>query len=370
MIRQMVCVSAVVATAIACGGGAGHDAPDAGGQSGPDARGQGSPDAGVQGWSQIDIGDSDVEALRFTDDQHAFLAVSFGSRQGLHVTTDGAATWQPRELDVGPFGVGFPASLSTILVAGNGSKPVWVSTDRGALFMPVTWNQPGFPASVRFFDENTVLMGDAVGDRVFRSSDAGQTWTIHLFTREVLPGTHSIEVQGNNAWVVGGPAYTPDGTGATIAYSSDAALTWTITTLKDNAHLFRGGSLHGIAVVSPAEIWVAGENRQIYHTTDGMQTWTQIKGIPSEFIHFGGIAVRGNTIVAAGSVFLGGTGGYGIYRSTDGGNTFQLFDERYSPYVPDGLGVHGVEQNTKGDLFVFGYSGLFWKYAGLMLGKG
>lgn len=190
------CWGHAVAVALTIGCGASHD----------------SPDAGAQDWAQIDVGDSSVEALRFTDDQHAFLAVSDGPWQGLHATADGAATWKPRELDVAPFGVGFSASLNTILVAGSGSKPVWTSTDRGALFMPVAWNQPGFPASVRFLDENTVIMGDAVGDRLFRSTDAGQTWTIHLFTREVLPGTHAIEVQGKNAWVVGGPAYTPDGT--------------------------------------------------------------------------------------------------------------------------------------------------------------
>lgn len=337
---------------IACGCSAGHN----------------DPDAGVQGWSEIDVQGSSVEQLRFTDDQHGFLAVSDGLWRGLRVTADGAATWQPRELDVEPFGVGFSPSLNTVLVAGSGPKPVWTSTDRGASFMPVAWNQPGFPASVRFLDESTVVMGDAVGDRVFRSSDAGQTWNLHLFTREVLPGTRSIATLANNVWVVGGPAYTSDGTGATIAYSSDGALTWTIVTIKDNAHLFRGGSLHGIAVVSATEIWVVGENRQFYHTTDGMQTWTQIKGIPSTFDHFGGIAVRGDTIVAAGSVvFDDGSTGYGVYRSTDGGKTFQIFDARPTD-IPDGLGVFGVEQTRKGDLFVYGYAGLLWRYAGAMLG--
>jgi photosystem II stability/assembly factor-like uncharacterized protein len=186
---------------------------------------------------------------------------------------------------------------------------------------------------------------------------------VHLFTREVLPGTHHIESLGaRNAWIVGGPSFNGDGTGATVAYSSDAAQTWTIANLTDNAHLFKGGSLHGIAVVSATELWVAGENRQVFHTTDGMHTWTQIKGIPSEILHFGGVAVRGNTIALAGTA---PPGDYVLYRSTDGGATFQIVDRRAAPGVWDAGGVHGVTQTNNGDLFVYGYDGLLWKYTGV-----
>ncbi len=362
-------IPAAVALAAACGCGTSRDdarpgGPDAG-AGGRDASPGRDSGPGGQGWTfaEIDVGNSTIEDVRFSDDQHGFIAASDGSSRGLLVTSDGGVTWQSRELDVVPFGVGASPSLNTILAAGSGTRPVWSSSDHGASFAPVAWTLGGWPAAVRFLDEQVAFMGDEVGDRVFRSSDAGQTWSVHLFTRDVLPGTHHIESQGNShAWIVGGPSFRGDGTGATIASSADAAQTWTITNITDSAHLFKGGSLHGIAVVSPADIWVAGENRQVFHTTDGMRTWTQIKGIPSDFLHFGGIAVRGNTIVIAGSIPFDN---YGLYRSTDGGVTFQIIDRRPAPSVWDAGGIHGVTQTSNGDLFVFGYDGLLWKYAGV-----
>src|SRR6185295_20159090 len=98
-------------------------------------------------------------------------------------------------------------------------------------------------------------------------------------------------------------------------------------------------------------------------TTDGMRTWTQIKGIPSEILYFGGVAVRGSTIVLAGSI---PPRDYGLYRSTDGGATFQIIDRRQAPGVWDAGGVRGVTATNRGDLFVYGYDGLLWKYAGVL----
>jgi len=240
---------------------------------------------------------------------------------------------------------------------------VWSSIDHGVSFSAVAWTLGGWPASVRFLDEQIVFMGDEVGDRVFRSADAGQTWAVHTFTRDVLPGTHAIESLGTSrAWIVGGPAFRGDGTGATIASWSDGAQTWTITTLTDHDHV--GGSLHGVAVVSAAELWVAGDNRQVFHTTDTMRTWTQLDGIPAEILHFGGVAVRGTTVVLAASI---APGDYGLYRSTDGGATFQIIDRRVA-VAWDPHGVHGVTQTREGDLFVHGYAGLLWRYSRVMLG--
>ena len=34
----------------------------------------------------------------------------------------------------------------------------------------------------------------------------------------------------------------------------------------------------------------------------------------------------------------------------------------------DAASVHGVTQTTSGDLFVYGFGGLLWKYTGVMLG--
>lgn len=342
---------------------------DAGGVAeGPDGRSGQGPGSGGQGWmpAELLVGSATIETVRFIDDQHGFLAGSDGALHGLFATSDGGAIWQLRPLDVAPYGVGSSPSQTTILAVGSGTQPVWSSSDHGASFMAVAWTLGGWPASVQFLDEQTVFVGDEVGDRVFRSSDAGQTWSVHLFGQDVLPGTRAIESLGSShAWIVGGPSYRGDGTGATVAYSSDAAQTWTIAALTDRAHQRAGGTLCAIAVVSATEIWVAGENRQVFHTTDGMRTWTQLDGIPLDVRHFGGVAVRGNTVVLAGSI---GSGDYGLYRSIDGGDTFQIIGRRSRSGAWDPRGIHGVTQTSQGDLFVYGHDGLLWKYSGVMLG--
>src|SRR6185295_13563850 len=201
------------------------DAGAAGQDAGAEGQGPGSGEQGFT-FSVIPIVGSTIEAVAFADDEHGFLAASDSASRVLYVTADGGTTWQPREVGVVPYGVAASPSLTTVLASGIGSPAVWSSSDGGASFAPVTWTLGGFPAALRFLDEQTVFMGDEVGDRVFRSTDAGQTWSVHLFTREVLPGTHHIESLGSrHAWIVGGPSFNGDGTGATVAYSSDAART-------------------------------------------------------------------------------------------------------------------------------------------------
>lgn len=333
------------------------DPPATGGATDPDGDGKAS------GWSALAVDDSTIESVRFTDAMHGFALASDGTNEGVLFTEDGGATWSRRAVDVTPFGIGSSANGEQLWVVGSGSKSVWTSSDEGQTFAPLATTPGGWPAAVHFFDVQTILVTDETGDKVSLSTNGGATWEKHTFTREILPGTKALTVRGTDAWIVGGPSYTPDGTGANIAHSPDSGKTWQITQLKDGAHLFRGGSLHALAAVSATEQWAAGDNRQLFHTTDGWKTSTQIKGIPDSIRHFGGIVVRGSKISLAAS----SDAGYALYQSTDGGKTFEITDDRAcpDPMLCDGNGVHGMASSDDGSaIFVYGYAGLLWRYPG------
>jgi photosystem II stability/assembly factor-like uncharacterized protein len=319
--------------------------------------------ANASGWSQLAVDDSTIESVRFTDAMHGFALASDGASEGLLYTDDGGATWSHREVEVTPFGIGSSANSEQLWVVGSGPKSVWTSSDKGQTFAPLATTPGGWPAALHFFDLKTILVTDETGDTVSLSTDGGATWNKHAFTRDILPGTKALTVRGADAWIVGGPSYTPDGSGANIAHSPDSGKTWEITQLKDGAHLHKGGSLHALAAVSANEQWAAGDNRQLFHTTDGWKTSTQVKGIPASIHSFGGIVVRGSKISLAAS----SDAGYALYQSTDGGKTFQVTDDRGcpNPALCDDNGVHGMAASADGSvLFVYGYAGLLWKYPG------
>src|SRR5262249_23649161 len=134
-----------------------------------------------------------------------------------------------------------------------------------------------------------------------------------------------------------------------------------ITRLMDKAHDFKSGQLRGIAAVSADDVWVAGAARQIFHTTDGGKSWTQITGVPDLIDHFGDIGVDGQRVVA-GAILQGN--GLGIYESTDGGTSFNLLDFSASCPTPGLCEVYGVAMRPGGGAVAYGYAGT-WITSGL-----
>jgi photosystem II stability/assembly factor-like uncharacterized protein len=155
-------------------------------------------------------------------------------------------------------------------------------------------------------------------------------------------------------YIVGGEADTQSG--AAVAYSPDKGNTWTQMNLTDNANLYQGGQLLAVAVVSPTEMWVAGASQQIYHTTDSMKTWTQVKHVPTSIETFGGIAVdnNGQHIMA-----LGWGDQLCIYESTDGGATFAI---TFQDECGDDCGPLGLTVVNPNLAFIYGYAGVYYRF--------
>jgi photosystem II stability/assembly factor-like uncharacterized protein len=238
---------------------------------------------------------------------------------------------------------------------GGSERPLWFSSDGGDRFAPVETAPLDFIHGVHFWDPMHGLLTSDTGDRVHVTSDGGASWQTHSFGRDVLPGIDAFAVLGPEVWVVGGASFT--GSGATIGHSSDGGNQWTVSQLHDRANDFKGGALKSIAVVSASELWVAGEGRQIYHTVDGMKSWTQVAAIPPAIDRFGGIAVDGMHIVAGANT----ANAIGIYESFDDGVHWEFRD--FSKACSSNCEIYGVIFAKPGIGYAYGRAGTFLRYS-------
>jgi photosystem II stability/assembly factor-like uncharacterized protein len=332
--------------------GPGNTDPD-GGTGRPD--GGGRPDSGtpnLHGWHRVESpgGSGNVSDIFFLDAQRGWMTVSEGVNNGVFSTSNAGATWTHQKRDYSAFTVTALPDGNSVWVAGSDSPTLFASTNGGQDLAPVRTAVADFPRALHFWDSTTGLIASEVGDRVRRTTDSGATWSTHTFTREVMPGIHELAVLGNEVWVVGGPSFTSNGTGANIGYSADRGATWSTRLLEDKAHDYKGGSLQGVAVVNTNEVWVAGLNRQLYFTKDKMQTWTQVRNVPSDIVDFRGIAISGDHIVAGCHLH----DGICIYESFDHGATWAI---TFTEACDDLCDVRGVVFAGPDTAYIYGYNG-------------
>ncbi len=95
-----------------------------------------------------------------------------------------------------------------------------------------------------------------------------------------------------------------------------------------------GGRTRAILIVSETEIFTGGVSGGLWRSTNGGNNWTQVVSFPNCMIGSIGKAGNGDIYVGTGSMFDGAGGeggsgfrGRGVYRSTDGGNTWTIVDD-------------------------------------------
>ena len=227
---------------------------------------------------------------------------------GIWKTTSGGVTWFPvfdQEKSVDSVGaIQVAPSNADIVYAGAGDpisgslgNGMWKSTDAGT-----TWKHIGLEDTVKIdsivvdpTDPNLVLasaLGDTTrkGGGVWRSTDGGQTWTNTL--------------------------KTPDYDGVRdLQYAYDAPNVMLAATQGTNDG--RGGAAGGRGGAQ-----ARSKPAQLFKSTDKGVTWTQIKIPPFE----GRIALalamqtKGQRFYIVGNAIENGSG---LYRSDDGGATWQ-----------------------------------------------
>src|SRR5712691_437378 len=264
---------------------------------------------------------------------------------------------------VGPFrggrtraAAGVPNQPNVFYIgAVNGG--VWKSTDYGRTWAPIFDGEPTQSIgdiAVAPSDPNIVYVGSgeglqrpdlSVGDGIYRSADAGKTWT-HLH-----PGLHdgqqipALAVDPRNpnrlfAAVLGHPygANTERG----IFLSEDGGTSWKKVLYKDEN---TGGADVQIDPANPqivyASLWqgrqgpwedgndYSGPGGGLFKSTDGGNTWRQLtNGLPNNLVqvHIAIAPSQPNRLYAAFSTTqksqYGSGKGLGFYRSDDGGETW------------------------------------------------
>ncbi|NBC18465.1 MAG: glycosyl hydrolase, partial [Bacteroidetes bacterium] len=195
-------------------------------------------------------------------------------------------------------------------------------------------------ADIAFHPENTNIWYVAVGSGgVWKTTNAGTTWE-PIFDDQSSYSIGSVAIdpsRPNVVWVgtgenVGGRHV---GYGDGVYKSTDGGQTWTNMGLEASEHLstilVHPDDSDVVWVAAQGPLWNAGGERGLYKTTDGGQTWTRTLGDDAwtgvtdlvmdprdPDVLYAATWQRHRTVAA----YLGGGPGSGIHKSTDGGETW------------------------------------------------
>jgi photosystem II stability/assembly factor-like uncharacterized protein len=293
---------------------------------------------------------------------------------GVWKSVDAGGTWKPIFDDVKA-----SASIGAIAVAASNPNIVYVGTGEGNLRGDVTWGGGVFKSTdagatwthigladtrqigaliVDSHDPNVVLVaaiGHAFGPNtergVFRTADGGKTWSRVLYKDE-LTGAIDLAADPHNAkivyaalWQVRRQPWTFEsgGPGSGLYRSADGGLTW--AQLK--AHGLPAGILGRIDVaVSPVDssrIYANIEAKEggLYRSDDAGTTWRRVSDdgrIRQRAWYFSKIYADTK---ALDTVYALNTG---MLRSVDGGKTFGLVSATHGDH--HGLWIDPNDANT------------------------
>ncbi len=285
---------------------------------------------------------------------------------------------------IGPFRGGRTVAISGVphrpnvfyMAAVNGG--VWKTTDSGNTWNPIFDDQPTGSVgalAVAPSDANIIYVGSgeglqrpdlATGDGIYKSTDAGKTWT-HLGSQNAQQITAILvdPKDANRVFVAAeGHPYGPN-TERGVFRSTDGGQTFQRILYKDEntgaADLAfdptNSQAIYAVlwaARVAPWEvrsgtsITIAGSG--LYKSADGGETWRPLtKGLPSASDDLGrmGIAIapsRASRIYASVEAKPGKSG---VYRSDDGGESWERVnsDRRIGGRGPGALGIAVAPDN-------------------------
>lgn len=316
---------------------------------------------------------------------------------GLHRTADGGATWQlilPYYMARGRAPIIMDPSNSNRMIMLLETNGIRLSTDGG-----FTWSAigGGFSTTGVAIDAAGVLWATG-DDEVFRSDDHGATWTELPFTPNQIAVSvvaHPTIAEKVYVRTPGGGLYGTDDGGATwqqrgglgphrmelidpatnslyavsgtstagpgIYKSTNDGVSWTafdtglpnqITSLVADPH-------------DSTRLYAAAHNGDIYRTTGDGSTWEPLNaGLPDGYSVAGGqLAMTADTPAA---LFYADDG---VYRSVDGGTTWQMSDNGISALniqgvaVDPGMPARVFASHWRNRIYHSEDGGTLWNYA-------
>lgn len=223
----------------------------------------------------------------------AFAQISPETFNGLKLRNIGPATMSGRIVDLAVV-----ESDTYTFYAATSTGGVWKTTDNGITFKPV------------FEKENT----HSVGDIAVHQADPDIVWV----------GTGERANRQSSSW------------GDGVYVSRDGGETWTNVGLKDSHHIGRivlhPTDPNRAYVAAMGHLWGPNEERGLYHTTDGGETWERLIYVDEDtgVVDVAMDPSDPNILYAATYQrrrrpygFHGGGPGSGLHKSTDGGKTWK-----------------------------------------------
>jgi len=216
-------------------------------------------------------------------------------------------------------------SRPSTIYAAIGPSGIWKSENNGTTWAPV------------FFKESTV----SVGDIAVSQSNPSIIWA----------GTG--EATCRNSVTIGDGVYK----------SVDAGKTWTNMGLKETRHISRilinRGDPNIVYVAAMGHLWGPNSDRGIYRTLDGGKTWAKVLYV-NDNTGFADIAMDpGNSLVLYAAAYehrrlpynyTGGGPGSGLYKSEDGGATWKRLAKDLPEGVMGRIGI-GVARSRPGVVY-------------------
>ena len=197
----------------------------------------------------------------------------------------------------------------------------------------------------------TVFVGAASGG-VWKSVNGGTTYK-PVFDREDVQSIGAVAIDPSNSkivWVGTGEAWLRNSVsvGDGVYKSTDGGENWTNVGLKDSEHiakiLVNPSDSNDVLACATGHLWDDNDERGVYQTTDGGKTWKKVLAGVNGASGCAMIArskQEPKTIYAAmwdfrrqGWTFRSGGPGSGLFKSSDGGATWNEIDEKTASGLP------------------------------------
>ncbi|PPK88725.1 photosystem II stability/assembly factor-like uncharacterized protein [Neolewinella xylanilytica] len=247
-----------------------------------------------------------------------------------------------------------PGDAATVYI-GAGGGGVWKTTNNGATLQPVFDDHVQSIGAIALApaDPQTVYVGTgepwvrnsvSIGDGVYRSRDGGNRWQhIGLDSTERIAAIVVHPKHPDTLYVAAlGPLWS-DGTQRGVFRSTNGGADWDRVLYLDEATGAASLSMHP---EDPNILFAAMWSHRryphtfdsgftgrsgLYRSRDGGESWELLsEGLPAETLGRIGVAVApGNGEVVYASVETGSKETKGLYRSEDGGDTWSLVDRTF-----------------------------------------
>ena len=256
-------------------------------------------------------------------------------------------------------------ALTAVSVFGQSAAQI------GNLFEKLTWRSIG-PAAMggRTVDVEAVeakpwIIYAAVGPSgVWKSSNNGVTWE-PSFWKEPTVSVGDLAVSQSNpdiVWVGTGEATCRNSVtiGDGVYKSVDAGKTWTRMGLTETRHISRvivnRGDPNIVYVAAMGHLWGPNPERGIYKTIDGGATWTKVLYVDAQtgFADLAQDPSDSLTLYAAAyhhrrspHLYVSGGPGSGLYKTSDGGRTWKKLTADLPQGVLGRIGIDVSRSNPK-----------------------